>query len=121
MSQARFFSLFFLHQPEISDTNLAMLPTSLQSTPYQETLIKKVKGKFFLLIKSNTDMKNDAVWILFNDMLLTLNISSVILSFCGFIMLCYSVSPYGLSFLKIIFPIANSSLSCCLPLFKTHF
>lgn len=80
MSKSRLFFIVFPSSAEVSVTNLVMQPIFLQSTPDQETLIKKVERKFFLLIKLHTDVRDYAIWVLLSDMLLTLNFSSVTLS-----------------------------------------
>lgn len=95
MSKSRLFFIVFSSSARVSDTNLVMLPTFLQSTPDQETLIKKVNRKVFLLIKLHADVRDYAIWVLLSDVLLTLNFSSVTLSH-GFRMM-HSCFPYGLS------------------------
>lgn len=64
----------------------------------QETLIMKVKRKFLLLIKLNSNVKDYAIWALLSDMLLTLNISSVIIFSPGFRILHYCFSCFLLLF-----------------------
>lgn len=117
MSKTRLFFIVFPSSARVWDTNLVMLPTSLQSTPDQETLIKKVKRKFFLLIKLHADVKDYAIWVLLSDMLLTLNFSSVILSWAhddafSFLLCPLSPSPSP-PFLSL-----SPLLSVCLSLFK---
>lgn len=133
MNKLRLFFMFCPHQPEVLDTNLSMLPNSLPITLDKETLIMKFKIKFFLLIKLSTDVKDYAMWVPFSDVLMTLNISSLIhfsqinditllFLFMVFLNLNYlPIANFSLHFFSVQDPILAHLISPHIPFFCYSF